>query len=573
MIRKSVLLVFLIFGAKAFSQDFDAELVSYKTFIEIKNGKLVHDISYEIKINNRRGEKYTKVLVPYSKMIKVGKLKASIKDRFGNTVKTLKNSDIIVRSYISNISFYEDNFVKEFTLKHNDYPYTLAYSFQFTQKEFFTIAHWNPVIHSSVPTRSAVLTLSVPPQYRIAYRNRHVDEPAVETLADQVKYHWKTSYTEIVRPEEYSPPIANFLPHVEIAPIDFKFEKPGSLADWKSFGNWQLSLLEGLNDLPPIEKYRIDRLIGNIQDDKEKIRTLYHYLQDETRYINVSIETGGLKPYPASYVAKNKYGDCKALTNYFKTMLEYAQIPSYYAKVKAGEQIEDVNRDFPSQQFNHIILYIPLAGEEIWLDCTADDAFNYLGTFTQGRDAFVVDRDKSRLVATPSLAPEQVLETRNIEINYNNGSPSAKFNNTYRGPSYEYVSYIDRNFTGTEKSRIIRERLTGSGFQLTDYEIRKTGRDADAIHMYYEAAAPNLYKRYGADIAIQNIPFSLPAIEKPEERNLPVQIDYPIYKIDTIAYEVPKGVQCKANPAPFRISNKYGTYESPSAKRAANYAS
>src|SRR5690606_9144236 len=63
MIRKSVLLVFLIFGAKAFSQDFDAELVSYKTFIEIKNGKLVHDISYEIKINNRRGEKYTKVLV------------------------------------------------------------------------------------------------------------------------------------------------------------------------------------------------------------------------------------------------------------------------------------------------------------------------------------------------------------------------------------------------------------------------------------------------------------------------------------------------------------------------------
>lgn len=558
---KTIVLGFLLFSTKTFSQDFDAELISQKTSIEIKNGKLVKDISYEININNRRGERYTKVLAAYSKMMKLSKLQASIKDHNGSTVKTLKNSAIIVRSYISNISFYEDNYIKEFTLKHNSYPYTLTYSFQVTQNEFFNIAHWNPVIHSGVPTRSAELTLSIPPLYRIAYRNRHVDEPAVETLADRVEYRWQTSYTKIVKPEQYSPTVTNSQPCVEITPIEFKYEKPGSFADWKAFGNWQHSLLEGLNDLPAGEKYRIDRLIGNMKDDKEKIRTLYHYLQDETRYINVSIETGGLKPYPASYVAKNKYGDCKALTNYFKSVLEYAQIPSYYTKVNAGANIDEVDRNFPSQQFNHIILYIPLPGEEIWLDCTSDNAFNYLGTFTQGRDAFVIDQDKSRLVVTPALTPEQVLESRTIEFQYKSDSPIAKFTNTYRGDLYENLSYIDRNFSGSDKLRVIRDYMIDDGFQLIDYEIQNPHRDSIFLQMTYDATAPHIYKHYGNDILIKNVSFKLPPIEKPGERKLPVQIDYPVYKKDTIVYEIPEGFKFQANPDPYKIANKYGSYE------------
>jgi transglutaminase-like putative cysteine protease len=269
-------------------------------------------------------------------------------------------------------------------------------------------------------------------------------------------------------------------------------------------------------------------VIKNTANDKEKIRKLYHYLQDETRYINVTINIGGLKPYPASYVAKNKYGDCKALTNYFKSILDYIEIPSYYTKVYAGSPINKIDKNFPSQQSNHIILYIPLKGEDIWLDCTSDGAFDYLGTFTQNRDAFIVDLNNSKFIKTPNLKPIEVLETRNIKINYNPNYATVKFTNTYKGNSYENILNLEKNYNESEKSRILRNYIVEDGFQLIDYNISYLNRDSVEIKVSYNAATLGIYNHYGNDILLNNIAFPLPNFEMPNVRKLPVQIDYPI---------------------------------------------
>src|SRR5690606_13605749 len=137
----------------------------------------------------------------------------------------------------------------------------------------------------------------------------------------------------------YAPSPLEYLPAVMVVPKHFEYIKNGSFKDWVSFGNWQFDIMQGLNELPDKEKNKIQSILKDIDQDKEKIKALYHYLQDETRYINITIETGGLKPYPANYVAKNKYGDCKALTNYFKSILDYINIPSYYSIVYAGSPI------------------------------------------------------------------------------------------------------------------------------------------------------------------------------------------------------------------------------------------
>jgi hypothetical protein len=302
-------------------------------------------------------------------------------------------------------------------------------------------------------------------------------------------------------------------------------------------------------------------LIKDINDDKEKIRTLYHYLQDETRYINVTIETGGLKPYPASYVTQNKFGDCKALTNYFKSLLDYIQIPSYYTKVYAGSPILEIDKNFPSQQSNHIILYVPLKDEDIWLDCTSDGAFNYLGTFTQNRDAFVISKDNSRFVKTPNLKPIETLEIRKIETSLNSNSTNVKFLNTYKGESYEDILHLEKNYNDSEKSRIIRNYIVADGFELKDYKILKPNRDSSKIILSHNSTTQNIYKHYGNDILISNIAFTLPNFEKPKIRKLPVQLDYPIYKIDTIIYEIPKGYNLNQDSVNISVNNKYGEYK------------
>jgi hypothetical protein len=105
------------------------------------------------------------------------------------------------------------------------------------------------------------------------------------------------------------------MPLVLIAPTNFHYGVDGCTKDWVSFGNWQYQLNEGLDVLPQNEKNTISTLIKGITNKKEIVKVLYHYLQDNTRYINVLLGVGGYKPHPATYVSENKYGDCKALTN------------------------------------------------------------------------------------------------------------------------------------------------------------------------------------------------------------------------------------------------------------------
>lgn len=559
---KSLLIIgFISFRIMCFSQNYNAELIVQQTNIEIINNKLTKDCYYEIKINNRTGEKYTKIVIPYSKLNKLRNLQAFIKDSNGKIVNKLKKTDIITRSSNSDISFYEDDFEKEFTLKYNSYPYTIVYSYQIQQNEFLYIDYWTPVIDKDVPTLFAHLKVSVPLNYHIAYLNHCIKDYRVDTTENIINYEWKTSYTDLIKSEVWAPHIADLLPTVAVLPIEFSYETKGSFQDWISYGNWQFKLLQGLNELPGVDKNKILTRIENITDDKEKIKILYHYLQDETRYINITIETGGLKPYPAGYVAQNKYGDCKALTNYFKSILDYLQIPSYYTKVYAGSPIKEIDKNFPSQQFNHVILYIPQKDEDIWLDCTSDGAFNYLGTFTQNRDAFIIDYNNSDFKKTPTLKPKDVLDTRKIEVKYNLMEATAKFTNTYRGDSYEDILHLVRNFNESEKAKIIRNHIVSDGFQLNDYQISNYNRDSVSIELYYEATSQNLFKHYGNDILVSNIAFSLPNFENPKIRRLPVQIDYPVYKIDTLTIEIPVGYKLHTCQDNYSVVNKYGQFK------------
>ncbi len=518
----------------------------------------------------KAGEKYTKVSIPFSNLVKLSKIEACIKDQNGKIIKKLRKSDIKERSAISDFSLYEDHFVKEFILKHNVYPYTIEYSYQIRENQFLSIANWIPLINEKVPCRKAVLGVSVPKDYPIAYKNYLVDKPATDTAGNSINFRWQANYTDIVKEEEYAPPILEFLPGVKIRPLNFYFDKSGSFNDWVSYGNWQYDLLQDLNDLPNNEKKKIKALVKNTDSDKEKIKALYHYLQDQTRYINISIETGGLKPYPASYVVRNKFGDCKALTNYFKSMLDYLGIESYYTNIYAGNSILKIDKDFPFQQANHAILYIPLEDEAVWTDCTSKSAFNYAGTFTQNRNALIITKNDSRFIKTPALKPDEVLETRKITIRHKSGTDYLQFSNKYRGKQYESISSIDRNYGKAMKDKIIRKYIIASYLQLVDYQINLPERDSAFVEFSVQAKSHNIYKSYGRDMLVNNIPFSLPKLEKIEDRKLPLQFDYPIYKIDTITYEIPQDYKAKFYSEDVSISNKYGEYKTTLHKNANN---
>ena len=560
-IKTSWILIFCFTIFPVYAEIPDAILLNQRTDLSIKNSKLFISRMYELQINNREGEEHAEIAIPYSKMIKVSKVEAYIKDKNGIIVKKLKSSDLKDRSSISDGSFYEDNFIKEFTLIHNIYPYTIFYSYQLQEDAFFYLDHWIPVLDKEIPTLDATLTLDVPPGFKIAYSSQYIESFKTDTIELRVKYTWKTSYTRQIEPEIYSPDLSTLLPKVVIVPLKFKYDQEGSLESWGTYGNWESRLLDKSDEIPEEEKQHVTSIIKGITNEKEKIRLLYHYLQDATRYVNISIETGGMKPISASEVSKNKYGDCKGLSNYFRSILSYVGIPSYYTNVRAGDVIKKLNPDFPSMQFNHVILCVPLPNDTIWLDCTSDGPFNYLGTFTQNRQAFLIDKTDSHFKRTPVLTKEDVLESRNISVDPNSlNEVIANFHTTLKGESFERLSSLTHFVSDSKKTQIIRNNFIDSGFELIEYSLIPADRDSTFITLNYTAKAEKLYKKYEKEILIPLIPFSIPSFKEPKYRKFSVQLDYPVNKHDTLMYRLPTGYQLSDMPKNQTLSTIFGNY-------------
>ena len=381
------------------------------------------------------------------------------------------------------------------------------------------------------------------------------------TTGKTINYRWKSSFEAYQENEIFAPPVQTLLPWVKIMPLNFQFDLAGSAEDWKSYGDWEYELLEEADDLPDQEKTRISVLLAGVTDTLEMVKTLYHDLQDRTRYVNVSIETGGMKPYPASYVTANRYGDCKALTNYFKTVLESAGIRCSYVNVFADEPIRPVDREFPSQQFNHVILMVPLEKDSLWLDCTSKGPFGYVGTFIQNRDAFVIYDGDSRFMRTPALNAADVAELRSVRISYPNPAISTvHVDCLFRGTQFERLRSLDESFNTDDRTRIFRNYFVEDGFEMHDYSIEREDRDSACVALKYEATTNRFYQNYGPETVVKNLPFLLPRLQNPGQRKFPVQLDYPDFERDTLVYEIPPHLNVGGRTENVELKTTYGRY-------------
>jgi hypothetical protein len=561
---KSYLLLLLLFLIikEVSAQKYDAEIVKYSTFCEVGTNRLVQTDSVAIQINNRAGDKYTEISIHYSKNEKVSDLDGWIENSDGTKVRSLKNNEVVDQSAISQISLYEDNFKKSFQLKHNVYPYRVIYTFKTCYKNYVTIAHWTPIVHCEIPTKEASLKVKIPRDFEFKKFINNISEPKVDTTRSDILLEWKALYDKPIKYEIYSQPEKKY-PFVVIIPLSFKYGVEGSFKNWVSYGNWQYKLIRGLDDLPEDEENTISSLIKGIKDKKEIVKILYHYLQDHTHYINVSIALGGYKPYPASYVAENKYGDCKALSNYMKAMLSYAGIESFYVNVYASGQPREVIKELSAPQFNHIVLAVPINHDTIWLENTSNtNPFGYMGIFTQNREALLVAENKSRLVRIPPMRKEDNHVSNKLQFELNtNGTAKVTLNNSYKGREFEKFNGLHAFTNDKEKDTYICEYTPFDNYEVVNWKLKKLHRDTARIELHATLNLNKYLKPLGNEFCFSLYPTRIPAFPVVADRVLPVVLPYPIFLSDTLIYKFPTGYILKSEPDSVMIKSIFGNYD------------
>ena len=384
------------------------------------------------------GKGHAEFALPYNDDSSVEDIKATVYDKNGKKVRTIKKGDI--QDISAGGSFMTDGRYKYIDLKYQSYPYTVEISYTERSQQLLFYENWYIQPSSNVSVQHSSFSVNVPTGIDLRYKEINLPNSVeIENDEQWKKYKWSFDDIKILETEPYIKSRLSLMPVVLLGPTKFSMGGyKGDMSDWEGLSSWYYNLNKGRDALPEPAAEAVRTEVQGISDKRERIKRVYEYMQSKTRYVSVQLGIGGWQTLEASHVDQYGWGDCKALTNYTKALLKSVDIPSYEALVKAGATISPIEDDFPTSQFNHVILAVPVESDTVWLECTSQtDPFNYLGSFTGNRKVLIVNEEGGALVNSQQFRAEDNLELNRAEISLDeNGSAKAIINTVLTGMEY-----------------------------------------------------------------------------------------------------------------------------------------
>ena len=533
-------------------------IVHSQNSLEVKNRRVVT-------VLNSKGMLDLDAYEHYNTDIRIASLKAVVYDKNGKQIKKIGKSQFRDYSAISNGQLYTDDRVKGLYYSPEEFPVTIEYTSVIKSQSTMLLPYWYVYGNYEQSIENAefkFINLS-----GISYRKKELNfDNDINFESVENGFVYSVSNRKSIKHEEGSPELYEISPGVKVSLNEFNLSGiSGKAINWKEFGEWSyINLLSGRDELSKETINKISKLVENAESNREKIKRIYNYVQDNTRYVGVQLGIGGYQPIAAKEVDDVKYGDCKGLTNYTKALLASQGIESYYSIVYAGNDKRNIDKSFTSMQGNHVILCVPEEKDSIWLECTNQRIpFGFLGDFTDDRDVLIVNGEQSQIVRTPKYSEkDNTMETR-AEITVDDyGKMTANVSIKTKGLQYDDRFVIEN--MGADDSEEFYKEYWG---YLNDLKIlKKTNtNDKDLVEFVENLSvslegyarqlndkillAPNAFNR------LERIP------KKYSDRKLPFKISRSYSDYDEFIIKFPEKFKPEDLPEKTMITTQFGTYE------------
>ncbi|MBO9684270.1 MAG: DUF3857 domain-containing protein, partial [Flavisolibacter sp.] len=486
----------------------------------------------------------------------------------GNVLRKAKSKDVKDFSAVQDISLFDDNRVKVLDFTNQFYPYTVEFETEVKYNNTYMLPDWFPQQNEKLSVESSSYSFIAPADYTIRFKAFNYEGlPSSSVEKNKQIKTWKVTGLAAVKKLFASPTWNELTPSVYFAPSKFEMEGyKGNGSTWQDLGKFPLALNQGRDKLPDDIIQRVADLTKNINDEKEKIRVLYNYLQQNTRYISIQLGIGGLQPFEASFVAKKGYGDCKALSNYMYSLLKAAGIKSHYTLVKGGRDLDDkyLVEDFPSDQFNHIILCVPLSKDTVWLECTSQtESAGYMGDFTGNRKALLITEDGGKLVSTPHYGIKENIQVRIIKGKINSeGALVMNVTTNYKCLQQDEKSALINQLSKDKVRKYLQEDLELSTYEVSNFKYEQKKNILPEIDEHLDVVVDNYATITGKRLFITPNILSRGGMKlsDEEERKVDFVLDYEFRDEDNYEIEIPEGYSLEAMPQDVALKTKFGSY-------------
>lgn len=457
-----------------------SELMENQIISISENYKVNHITERKIKVLSSKGLDHAYTSLFYDQINKVISFELEIKDpKSGKTLHKARLKDMSDAAVYSYSTVFDDNRRKYYEVTSGIFPIEVIIRTETSSSTNFYFPKWIPVHNYNQKVIQSTLSVTYPKSIGLRYKEMNLlGSRNEEELENQVTVNWTEKDLPVQEPDLEEEDDHRLL----LAPVKFGIDTyNGEMKDWSGLAAWLYQLNEGRNTLPDPLKSKIHELTDEIENPYEKIKTLYTYLQQNFRYVSIQLGIGGWQTMSSEDVAKYAYGDCKGLTNLMKSMLEEAGIESNYTLVSAGDGKDDIDIDFPSNQFNHVILQIPTENQPIWLECTSNLLpAGYLGSFTKNRHVLVTTPEGGYLTKTPAYNDStwnKYVSSSHIKIDPR-GDAWITTEMEMTGNFAEDMLYVKNNLEERKKKDFFNKNSPVSGLIINDLSIEMENLDS-----------------------------------------------------------------------------------------------
>jgi len=533
---------------------------SSESFIQQNKKNGTCKMTYVITILNEKVKLFSDFQVEEDDFCELKKFSGEVYDANGKTIKKIGKKDLVSIAFSSHLA--TNSKITFYSYNPPAYPYTVKYEYEMAYKNgilFFPL--FDPVPGYHVALEKAQYTIQAPPDVVVRYKAQGT---TIEPEQTGNTYVWQLSDFPAVPREKYAP-VLELFPIIYTAPSDFCVENAcGNMSTWESYGEWVQKLLKDRNVLPQKTIDKVCELTQYAATKQEKAKILYEYLQQTTRYVSIQLGIGGWQPMKAETVVQTGFGDCKALSNYMKALLEVVDIPSYYTVIHSER--ERFFPEFPSfGQANHVILMIPFEQDTVFLECTSPDfPFGYIGRMA-GHDALAAGNDRAFFCTLPAYGPRDNAEFNTVRIQLeNDGTGQLEVHTSHRNEDFASLFYRLKGASAKEENDVLAGLLRVHKPRISNIQKETRMERQPQIDVSFSVECEDFATLTGSRMLVHINPArtSLRELLTGSTRRFDILMKTSHYQEDTITIRIPEGYSVESKPGTTEIESPYGYFKS-----------
>jgi hypothetical protein len=520
-----------------------------------------------VTVLNEHGIEAVEAYDNYNKTWTVKNILATIYDAFGKEIKKVKRSDFRDVSAVGGSTLFSDSRYIYLDYTPIQYPFTVVFECEVETSNTAFIPQWMPLTDYAVSIEKSILNVTYPSNLGFKYKEFNFPNFKVKKEQETATGISFVATKILAQKEESASPSVTYLfPRVMMGLELFHLEGvDGNAKSWTEFGKWYSEkILTGTIELSEETKAKMKALIGTETDPVKKAQIIYKYVQEKSRYVNISIGIGGWKPMLAGDVDRLGYGDCKGLSNYTKALLKAVDVPSYNVILYGNPRKRDIETDFVSMQGNHMILAVPNKDKYIFLECTSQvDPFGYQGTFTDDRNVLVVKPEGGEIIRTKIYEDMDNLQTSKGTYSIaENGDFSGKIGIVSEGSQYNQKFHNDK-LSPTETEAFYKDYWS----TINNLKIKKITFKNDDDKVSFNENAEITAVNYG-NLSANKMMFAVNAfnqstlsVKRVRNRKNPFEIQRGYIDLDEIEIALPANFSIEFLPSNVEINGKFGEYK------------